>query len=230
MRRFIFWMLLFLPLHAFGEINILDEWPGYYGIGFKPLYASGRGEWDLLLNDNHPSLKLFLGGKFHPKMGFEFGTAFSDRRIKNLTLNPGETLFGLNGAGSGETSVDFKVRLKGFYFDLSYYLLANSDSNFLMSVGVASLKLAPSVRSSTMDTEIDYFLTGGGGYLGLDSKSRIIPRAALGGQLQLTRTMGVRAMLRYEHIRLAIFSGAPNSFGRPLNGGYSGEISLYWTF
>lgn len=205
--------------------EMLEQWPGFYGVEYKHSFMKGAGQWQRVFVDNHPGINLFIGGKFHTNVGFEFGYSWTMRDSKHLKLQPAEYLFGSQNTSGGIMVLDSKVRLKNTYFDFNfYYPLASESITAIGAVGLQSSRQHVTISTNTSGTPVDSYVNN------VKGKTRIIPRLNAGVEWMFDKSWGIRALYHFEHTSDVRFRGATDDHEKPFENTHALSFGVVWSF
>lgn len=172
------------------------------GVNFKENWIKPRDEWQRLFVKSSPGFNVYLGWRFHPYFGAEFGYEWTADKPLSTRVPNGASLLGVLNNTGATSILSSKIRFKSGAADLNIFipLIDLSPCKDLMpeailSLGVAGMK--PSLRIRSAD--IAPATTFSSQFTGIQGRSKAVFRLGLGLQSLVIEQVGVRALWRWEN-------------------------------
>ena len=177
------------------EFKSLIQYDTYGGINFKQNWYKANGEWQKIFIGHQPGFDLYMGWRFQPNFGVEFGYEWTANKPYGTLIPNGGRLLGITNTGPA-TMLTGKARFKAGHADLNAFipftLGGTIKPEWIVSVGIAAMK--PSIR--VLAAPGSAFTNN---FTRIESRSHAVFRGGFGIQTQLVEDVGIRILWRMEH-------------------------------
>lgn len=175
-----------------------NDYDTYMGVNFKQHWIAPRSGWDKLFVKAQPGFNVYVGWRFHPNFGAEFGYEWTDNKPKSFAVQNNSTFLGVTNASGSPVTLTGKVRFKSGALDLNAFiplmaapLCEDIIPEGIISMGVAGMKASMKISSDLTSSFSNQFTN-------IEGRSKAVYRAGLGVQAIVIESFGVRALWRFE--------------------------------